>query len=360
MLSDRTLGHLRDVADLPDLSGTRYDFIAPLGRGGMGRVYRVRDRELDREVALKVLSGPIAAAAIARLLTEARVLARLEHPGIVPIHDAGLLPDGRPFYVMTLVRGSRLDELTPGLTSLPERLRLLARVTDAVAFAHARGIVHRDLTPSNIMIGAFGQVLVMDWGTAKVGNPTNSINPTNPTNPTNDDNMSNQGNSRSGEEAGVPPLAQVDHVEHVDQVDQVGRVGRVATGAGVIVGTPGFMAPEQERGEAANVDARADVYALGGLLNWLLDQANGGPREAPRPVAAIRDRAMRREPEMRYPTAEAFGAELARYLDGLPVDALRETALDRLARFGRTYRVAILLVLAYLLMRIVLLIVSGL
>ena len=168
MLSDRTLGHLRDVADLPDLNGTRYELIAPLGRGGMGRVYRVRDRELDREVALKVLSGPVARASVERLQTEARVLARLEHPGIVPIHDAGVLPDGRAFYVMTLVRGSRLDELVPSLTSLPERLRLLVRVSDAVAFAHAHGIVHRDLSPSNIMIGPFGQVLVMDWGTAKV------------------------------------------------------------------------------------------------------------------------------------------------------------------------------------------------
>jgi eukaryotic-like serine/threonine-protein kinase len=333
MLSDRTLGHLRDVADLPDLGGTRYDLVAPLGRGGMGCVYRVRDRELDREVALKVLSGPLVQLSIERLRTEARVLARLEHPGIVPVHDAGLLPDGRAFYVMTLVRGSRLDELAPRLSSLPERLRLLTRVTDAVAFAHAHGIVHRDLTPSNIMIGAFGQVLVMDWGTAKVTNPSNPGNPSN------------------WEDAGTPQVA---------RVTQGGEVDRAATGAGVVVGTPGFMAPEQERGDAASVDARADVYALGALLGWLLDPASGGRREVPRPVAAIRDRAMRRAPEMRYPTAEAFGNELARYLDGLPVEAHRETALDRLARFERTYRVAILLVLAYLLMRILLLLVSGL
>ena len=169
MISDSTLRHLQDVADLPDLSGTRYELIAPLGRGGMGRVYCVRDRELDRQVALKVLSGLADGASVARLRMEAGVLARLEHPGIVPVHDAGVLPDGRAFYVMTLVRGSRLDELAPTIPSLPERLRLLARVTDAVAFAHAHGVVHRDLTPSNIMIGPFGQVLVMDWGTAKIG-----------------------------------------------------------------------------------------------------------------------------------------------------------------------------------------------
>ena len=324
MLSDRSLGHLREVADLPDLTNTRYELIAPLGGGGMGRVYRVRDRELDRDVALKVLSGPVVQATVERLKTEARVLARLEHPGIVPVHDAGVLPDGRAFYVMTLVRGNRLDELAPTLSSLPERLRLLARVTEAVAFAHAHGIVHRDLTPSNIMIGAFGQVLVMDWGTAKVARST----------------------APGGAEA--PPPQEPSNIQ-----------SSPGTASGTVIGTAGFMAPEQERGDAAQVDARADVYALGALLGWLLDPANGGPPEAPRPVAAIRDRAMRREPEKRYPTAEAFGTELARYLDGLPVEAHRESALDRLARFERTYRVAILLVLAYLLMRILLLLVSG-
>jgi eukaryotic-like serine/threonine-protein kinase len=259
------------------------------------------------------------------------------------VHDAGVLADGRAFYVMTLVRGSRLDDLAATLSSLPERLRLIVRVADAVAFAHAHGIVHRDLTPSNIMIGAFGQVLVMDWGTAKVA-PSNPGNPSDP------------GNRGNGEGAGA--VTQVAQVAHVARVGDVARVDRVETGAGVVVGTPGFMAPEQERGDAARADARADVYALGALLGWVLDPTNGGPREAPRPVAAIRDRAMRHEPDLRYPSAEAFGAELSRYLDGLPVEAHQETAFDRLARFGRTYRVAILLVAAYLFMRILLLLIG--
>ena len=112
------------------------------------------------------------------------------------------------------------------------------------------------------------------------------------------------------------------------------------------------MAPEQERGDAASADARADVYALGALLGWLLDPAHGGAGDSPRAVVAIRDRAMRRDPGTRYPTAEAFGVELARYLDGLRVEAHQETAIERIARFGRTYRVAILLVVAYLIMRI--------
>ncbi|MBK5298652.1 MAG: serine/threonine protein kinase [Vicinamibacteria bacterium] len=163
-LGDEALRHLRHVADLPDLTGTRYELGAPLGRGGMGAVYRVTDRALGRDVALKVLSGATDPASLARLETEARILAQLEHPGIVPVHDVGTLPDGRLFYVMTLVRGQRLDARADSGATVSERVRLLMRVADAVAFAHARGIVHRDLTPANIMTGAFGEVLVMDWG----------------------------------------------------------------------------------------------------------------------------------------------------------------------------------------------------
>src|SRR5688572_6739582 len=143
-LPDAALRHLRHVADLPDLTGTRYELVEPLGRGGMGAVYRVTDRALGRDVAMKVLSGVPDAAALARLDAEARVLAQLEHPGIVPVHDVGTLPDGRLFYVMKLVHGERLDARVDGGDTVSERVRLLMRVADAVAFAHARGIVHRD------------------------------------------------------------------------------------------------------------------------------------------------------------------------------------------------------------------------
>ena len=176
-LSDAALRHLQHVVDHPDLSGTRYTLIDALGRGGMGAVYRVLDEALSREVAMKVLTGAVDDGARARLENEARVLARLEHPGIVPVHDVGTLPDGRVFYVMKLVRGGALRTPGASVPAVPERLRLIVRIADAIAFAHAHGIVHRDLTPANVMIGPFGEVLVMDWGIALVSHGERLIPP---------------------------------------------------------------------------------------------------------------------------------------------------------------------------------------
>ena len=305
MLTDTALRHLRHVADLPDLTGTRYEIVAPLGRGGMGTVYHVRDVALARDVAMKVLAGVEEPDALTRLETEARILARLEHPGIVPVHDVGRLPDGRLYYVMKLVRGRRLDAVTTDASPVSERLRLLVRVAEAVAFAHAHGIVHRDLSPANIMIGPFGEVLVMDWGVALVtqraeGNPSLPI--------------------RS------------------------------------VVGTPGFMAPEQAHGTA---DERSDVFALGSLLVWLLDRGRGRPPRWPRALRSIAEKARAGDPSARYATADEVAADLARFLDGQPVRAHRESPLERAVRFGRTYRVAILLVAGYLVMRVGLLLFRG-
>jgi serine/threonine protein kinase len=159
-LRDAVVDHLRHVAALPDLAGTRYAIENEIGRGGLGVVYAARDRDLDRRVALKVLDGALAG--------EARLIARLEHPAIVPIHDAGTLPDGRLYYAMKLVDGVCLDRYLDDATTRAERLRLVRRVGEAVAFAHSQGVVHRDLKPQNIMVGAFGEVYVMDWGVAGV------------------------------------------------------------------------------------------------------------------------------------------------------------------------------------------------
>jgi serine/threonine protein kinase len=159
-VSDSIVDHLRQVASLPDLTGTRYELEAEIGRGGMGIVYAARDRELDRRVALKVLDVP--------LIGEPQLIARLEHPAIVPIHEAGVLPDGRAFYAMKLVGGTRLDDYAKGEYSLAERLRVIRRVCEALAFAHSRDVIHRDLKPQNVMIGEFGEVYVMDWGVEAV------------------------------------------------------------------------------------------------------------------------------------------------------------------------------------------------
>ena len=203
---DSAIDRLRALEDRPDFSGTRYDVFEAVGRGGMGIVFRGRDRALDRDVAIKVTTWATAADAD-RLRAEARTLARLEHPGIVPVHDVGQLPDGRVFTVMALVRGERLDVRAAALP-LFDRLRLFDRVCDTVSFAHARGLVHRDLKPANIMVGEHGQVLVLDWGLA--------------------------------------------------------RAERDAGGAGG--GTEGYMAPEPQ---TAAFDVRADVFALGAILRDL-------------------------------------------------------------------------------------------
>jgi serine/threonine protein kinase len=163
------VARLRDITEQPELTGTRYELLRELGRGGMGVVYECHDRELERSVAMKVLDDQWRA--------EARILAKLEHPGIVPVHDIGALDDGRFYYTMKLVRGVRLDQLGP--LTRTEKLRLFARICEPVAFAHANGVVHRDLKPQNVMVGEFGAVLVMDWGVEHIAGTPGYMPPEN-------------------------------------------------------------------------------------------------------------------------------------------------------------------------------------
>jgi serine/threonine protein kinase len=294
-LGDQTLRHLRAVADLPDLSGTKYQLIRALGRGGMGTVYLANDTELGRHVALKVVRDA-GIDAHARIEREARVLATLEHPGIVPIHDMGLLPDGRRYYAMKFVRGERLDAHLSHQRTLPARLQLFDRICDAVAFAHARNIVHLDLKPENIMVGEFGEVLVLDWGIARML--------------VSDDN------------------------------------------GGAVMGTPGYMSPEQSRGERA--DARADIHALGHVLHRIVPDP-----AAPRALAAIWTKAASADVSARYQSLSDMTADLERFRDGLPVGAHAENPLERVARVVSRYRVPIALVAAYVLMRILLILLPD-
>ena len=160
-INDSTLDHLCAVVDLPDLTGTRYEIEGEIGRGGMGVVYAAVDRDLERRVAIKVLDSTLPPV---RLADEARVIAKLEHPAIVPIYEVGTLPDGRAYYAMKLVDGARLDVYLKAHASITERLRVVHRIGEALAFAHSRGVIHRDVKPQNVMIGSFGEVYVMDWG----------------------------------------------------------------------------------------------------------------------------------------------------------------------------------------------------
>ena len=298
-LSDSALDRLRAAADAPDLSGTRYQLIDKLGQGGMGGVYRVEDTVLHRKVALKIVSAFDSGSELAdRLLHEARVIAQLEHPGIVPVHDVGTLPDGRVFYAMKLVQGQRLDHHVAGLETLAERLRVFGKICEAVSFAHARGVLHRDLKPQNIMVGPFGEVLVMDWGISKV-------------------------------------LGKA-------EANSSGELAVVGTNHGTVLGTPGFMAPEQARGE--NVDHRADVFSLGALLHFM----NSGTSKA---IAAISSKAIAESPGDRYASVHDLSKDVANFLDGLPVSAYPESWMTRLGRWADKNKAWLLLVLAYLIMR---------
>ncbi len=308
-LDDRAIARLSADAAWPEPEGGRYAVLEEIGRGGMGTVYRVRDEALGREAAMKVTAALAPHPELDRRLAgESAVLASLEHPGIVPVHDAGRLADGRPYYVMKLVRGVTLDRHVATVPGLFDRLRLFERLLDPVAFAHARGLVHRDLKPGNVMVGSFGEVLVMDWGVVK--RPGTA-----------------EGGGAEDTRAGGP-----------------GRTG--ATDPDTVLGTPGFMAPEQAAGDAARVDARADVYALGAILRWLVQDL-----APPRPLRAIVARAMAADPAGRYADAAALGADVGRFLAGAPVEAYAEAWWERAGRRLRPYRMAILLVLAYMVMR---------
>jgi eukaryotic-like serine/threonine-protein kinase len=314
-VSDAALAHLREIADLPDLGGTHYELIETLGRGGMGAVYLVMDHELQRPVALKVLCDPDPDPdAVARLVAEARVIAQLEHPGIVPVHQVGTLPDGRAYYTMKRAAGTRLDAWIAEQPPLVKRLRIFERICEPVAFAHSRGVIHRDIKPENVMVGGFGEVLVMDWGLAL----------------------------RKGEPVPVRAIA----------------------------GTPGYMAPEQRRDGI--ISERSDVYSLGVLLAFMLtgqppksdhDGSTGPERQGtasikqPRPLVSICQKAMAEDPAERYPSVTALSADIARHLAKDRVLAHRETRAEWAARTLDRFRTPLALVLAYLVMRLILLLV---
>jgi eukaryotic-like serine/threonine-protein kinase len=336
-LSDKAIERLRTGAEEPDLAGTRYRLLERVARGGMGVVYAAEDEKLQRRVALKVLDVPGTEGDLAnRLMREARVLARLEHPGVVPVHDVGTLADGRVFYTMKFVEGQRLDRFIEGVESVQDRLRLFLRICEAVAFAHARGVLHRDLKPANIMVGPFGEVLVMDWGLAKIL----------------------RGEGRSTDSAADPEATILESPKRAREESDSTK-SSVITGHGTVMGTPGYMSPEQARGEVEVLDARSDIFSLGALLRFILTQKarTGFTPRLDRSLEAICAKATAEQRESRYSGVQELGQDVSRYLDGLAVGAHRESIFDKLARFYRRYRFFILLILAYLVMRVILLLV---
>jgi serine/threonine protein kinase len=329
LLSDAAVARLKHVAIWPEFSSSRYTALEEIGRGGMGTVYLAIDEALGREVAIKVPNEVTTAVSERRLRLEARVLATLEHPGIVPIHDIGRLADGRMFYVMKRVHGRTLQSHLQDLPDLTERLRVFERICEPVAFAHARGIIHRDLKPDNVMVGSFGEVMVMDWGVAKHLN-----------------------------------------TELGTREKHDGYETDAGTNHGTMIGTRGFMPPEQARGEVDTVDRRADIYSLGAILFLLLtgtpphadvEAARGIWRhhELPKPLRAICARALSADPSERYQSVTDVAADVARYRAGQAVLAYEENGFERMVRVARAYRTAILLVLAYIFMRAVVALTAG-
>ncbi len=304
------------AADAP-----RYTREGMLGRGGMGVVYLARDHVLGRMVALKEAnrSGAVAE----RLAREAQVTAGLEHPGIVTVHDSGLTEDGRPFYTMRLLRGRALSAVLAERPQLADRLALVRHYLDAcnaVAYAHAEGVVHRDLKPANIMVGGFGETQVVDWGLA----------------------------CRVGDIQPAPVLGETRL--------QTRRASATETGA--VLGTPAYMAPEQARGERS--DPRVDVWSLGavlfellagrpvreeGALAKVLARARDGIvpslREdpaLPAELVAIAEHALAADPDGRYPSAAALAADVQAWLDGRRVNVHEYTSWELFRRLILQWR----------------------
>jgi serine/threonine-protein kinase len=221
----------------------RYELGEEIAHGGMGAVLHAHDSVLNRDLAVKVLlpEHQENADLVRRFVEEAQVGGQLQHPGIVPVHEIGILPDGRPFIAMKLVEGGTLADLLDGradpAAELPRFLGIFEQVCQAVAYAHSKGVLHRDLKPSNVMVGAFGEVQVMDWGLAKV-----------------------LGRRPEAEE--MPTGSVVQTVRS--------REPALRSQAGAALGTPAYMAPEQARGEVATLDARCDVFGLGAILCEIL------------------------------------------------------------------------------------------
>lgn len=326
---------------------SKYRLLGELGRGGMAKIFEVWDGDLRRHLAMKVLNPKYCRSARARqrFIAEAQAMAQLQHPNIIPVHEIGQTPQNAPYFTMDIVRGHTLDEVTKHLLAgdedfkklYPRRriLQIFLKICEGVAYAHSKGVIHRDLKPQNIMVGAFGQVYIMDWGLAKFlkSNPTSGV--------------------------------WTDKQENAWMTQE-----------GAVVGTPSYMAPEQARGEIEKVDERSDVYSLGAILFEMLtwqppfqastvEQAyqlvlqgktpyaedfNLSPSPIGRELCAIIAKAMSKSRNVRYPAVVALKNDVNRFLNGEAIQAMPETPWKRSWRYlskNRTFFFLLLIVLAF-------------
>ncbi len=307
----------------------RYVDVERLGHGGMSEVWRVRDVALGRVVAMKKLPPEFSAdpKSHGRFLHEMRTTAALQHPGIVAVHDSGELPDGRLWFTMKEVRGVTFRVAIRELHyeqsekwTLRRVIEAFARVCEAVAYAHSREVVHRDLKPENLMVGEFGEVLVMDWGLVK--------------------NLRVRGPSRP-KSFGMELSESIDTQDSIDSIDSVDTLSPLQTLPGDVMGTPAYMAPEQALGHLDRIGYATDVYALGAVLYEILcgrppyvgsvrvvwSAVKAGPPAPlekhansfvpiPPELSALCARAMARNPEDRFADAGLLGTEVRAWLDG--------------------------------------------
>ena len=346
-----------EEAITPETPG-RYQTKQELGHGGIGRVLLVFDAHAGRDVALKeILPGILAhkdsdgrtpsspsRVIHARFLREARVTGQLEHPSIVPVYEIGRHPDGSCYYTMRLVKGITLSRAIAGCVDLPERLALLTHFYDmcnALAYAHSRGVVHRDLKPDNVMIGEFGETVVLDWGLAKV---------------------------RGKKDHGARSLEKKILLLKESEESQ--------TICGRVLGTPAYMPPEQAMGEIESIDERSDIYSLGAVLYEILTGARpyegGSPYEivskvvqgeptainllesaAPADLVAIAQKAMSRKKERRYGQVAEMTRDIKNYLAGGRVSAYRYGPIELLGKFFRHHKALGILSIVILLLLVV-------
>lgn len=330
----------------------KYENKGKLGQGGMGEVLKVLDRDLRREVAMKVLrlheSGAASEEDLLRFVKEAQATGRLEHPNIVPVHDLGVDSEGRIYFTLKYVKGVSLKDVIRGRrdnTLLEDKrkfrdefsprqtIEILISVCHAVAYAHSKNIIHRDLKPDNIMLGKFGEVLVMDWGLAKILTTRMA----------------------SGSAAGQEAFLDLSLRANLDSN---------VTMEGAIAGTPAYMAPEQAAGKISGLDERTDVYSLGVILYEILSgelpykgataievvqmvnesppapllKGTHGFQPIPRELRAICEKAMQRNPAQRYPSAEALRDDLQAYLEDLPVSCCPDTPVQKTVKWVKHNR----------------------